>query len=265
MVDPIPTQTDPLRQMLEGMAQRDYRPRTIQAYRAAVLAFYAAHPGTSSALLGPAHAHAWLARRQAQGLSTEQAASALGLLFGRPFPLAARRPPRPRPTRRSDEVARLLQALPQAFASPAPRLAIALLAATGLRLAELMALRVGDLDLPSGKLRVQRGAVRQDRLLAIPDDLREGLAAWTRRRLPSGPLLAGRYGQPVSARTVQRWLAQVSRNAGLTRPLTAADLRRAWVAERASHGLAATHLQRLAGHGRPASTRRLLKRLSPYS
>ncbi len=263
---PSPVETPvALRRMLEAMIERGQRPRTVAAYRAAVLAFYAAFPDHPPDQLGPPQAGAWLRARQARGLRTEQAASALGRLFGCPFPMASRRPPRPRPLRPAEDIARLLAALPRAFSMSAPRVAILLLATTGIRLAELTALRVGDLDLSARRLRVDRGGVRQDRLLPIPPELLDSLLALNRRRPLSAPLLAGRYGKAITSRTVQRWLVQASRCAGLSRPLSAVDLRQAWVAERASQGVDATRLQRLAGHGRPASTRRLLRRLSPYS
>lgn len=263
---PLPSSDHPaLAPMLLELQAQGYPARTIAAYLSAVRAFVSAHAPLDPERLGPTEALSWLRARRALGRSTDQAAAALGRLFGRTFALPPRVPPPPRRSPSPDQVQRLLQELPAALSEPGPRLAIALLAGTGLRLRELVNLRVADVDPRGQRLRIQRGAVHEDRLLPVPPELQAPLLAMIRGQDPTSPLWRGRYGQPLCARTVQRWLTRASRRAGLGAALTPADLRRAFIAARAAAGLAEQRLRRLAGHGRVEATRRMLGQLSVYA
>ena len=90
------------------------------------------------------------------------------------------------------------------------RLVLELFYATGMRLAELLGLKVGDADLGGGTLRVL-GKRNKERLIPLApgmvDRLREHLdmrRAQAGELLRGAPLLADEAGQPLARRSVQR-------------------------------------------------------------
>lgn len=87
------------------------------------------------------------------------------------------------------------------------RLVLELLYGTGMRLAELIGLKVGDLDSSQGTLRLL-GKRSKERIVPIPPALVEGLKAHLARRGTAlgmdAPLLVGPQGKPLARRSVQR-------------------------------------------------------------
>src|SRR5256885_2920134 len=106
-----------------------------------------------------------------------------------------------------EEVALLLQAAP----GPKYKAALATAYGAGLRVSEVVALKVGDVDSERMLLRVERGKGRKDRYAMLSPQLLELLRAWWRegRRLgallPGGWLFPGRTPiEPLSARQLNR-------------------------------------------------------------
>jgi integrase/recombinase XerD len=104
-----------------------------------------------------------------------------------------------------EEVALVLQAAP----GPKYKAALATAYGAGLRVSEVVALKVGDIDSERMLLRVERGKGRKDRHAMLSPQLLELLRAWWRegRRLgvllPQGWLFPGRNrssrSRPVSS------------------------------------------------------------------
>ena len=104
------------------------------------------------------------------------------------------------------------------------------LVGTGLRFGEATALRVGDVDLTSGSVRVSRAwkatngngrrlgptkTRRSDRTVAIPANVRAALAPLVAGRAPGEWLFTNRAGRPVTQGTFRRaWEPAVSTLAG---------------------------------------------------
>ncbi len=97
-------------------------------------------------------------------------------------------------------------------------LVMELLYGTGMRLAELLALQIGDLDTRAGTLRLM-GKRSKERIVPLAPGLITRLAARIAGRpaeqaRPEAPLLIGARGEPLSRRSVQRlvqrYLGQVT-------------------------------------------------------
>lgn len=100
--------------------------------------------------------------------------------------------------------------LPQGDEGVRHRLVLELLYGTGMRLAELLALRPVDVNMDHGTLLVM-GKRAKERLIPMSDSIAEAIEAWLKVRagLPGGadhdgPLLIGPGGKPLSRRSVQR-------------------------------------------------------------
>jgi site-specific recombinase XerD len=103
-----------------------------------------------------------------------------------------------------------------ALADPRERALTLLLLDTGLRLAEVTSLRVGDLR-PEGSIRVL-GKGSKERIVPIGTTARRALLGYVAGRDPVGPadpLFIGRYGAPLSRRGIQYAIARLGRRAGV--------------------------------------------------
>lgn len=129
----------------------------------------------------------------------------------------------PRRQRRLPEVldadeARALVELPANGAlARRDRAMLELFYSSGLRLAELVGLRWGDVDLDDGQARVL-GKGRKTRIVPIGRHAREALRALAADgAAPDQPVFRGRGGAPLSPRSVQLRLKQAALKSGLPR------------------------------------------------
>src|SRR5262250_311063 len=137
-----------------------------------------------------------------------------------------------------EEVTLLLQAA----SAPKYKAAFAIAYGAGLRVSEVVALKVGDIDSKRMLLRVERGKGGKDRHAMLSPPLLELLRAWWRegrRRnllLPGGWLFpGGNPVEPLSARQLCRVVRAAAQAAGITKPVAthaAAQLRHAFARAR---------------------------------
>jgi integrase/recombinase XerD len=127
-----------------------------------------------------------------------------------------------------EEVALLLQAAP----GPKYKAALATAYGAGLRVSEVVALKVGDIDSERMLLRVERGKGGKDRHAMLSPQLLELLRAWWRegrRRsllLPGGWLFPGRNPvEPLSARQLCRAVRAAAQAAGIKKRVSPHTLR----------------------------------------
>ncbi|MBW7929915.1 MAG: tyrosine recombinase XerC [Gammaproteobacteria bacterium] len=99
------------------------------------------------------------------------------------------------------------------------RAMLELLYSSGLRLAELVGLDLGDIDLAEGLVRVT-GKGRKTRLVPVGRVAREAVAAWLRQRagmaaIDERAVFTGTRGGRISPRTVQARVSHWARRSGL--------------------------------------------------
>lgn len=138
------------------------------------------------------------------------------------------------------EVRALLDAVE---ANPGTAAMLATLLDTGLRVAEVCALQIGDLDARAGLLHVRRDKSAKPRMVRLPEGLLLRLRDYWKAERPPGPWLfpAHRLLDPGRIDPAQPWadrplgpdafrslLHDVRRRTGLTRWVTPHDLRRTY-------------------------------------
>jgi integrase/recombinase XerC len=166
-----------------------------------------------------------------------------------------------------DEVFHLLgQAAGDDFAGRRDRAILEVFYAGGLRLSELAGLKVVDLDLAQGLLRVW-GKGSKERLaflgeparVALKDYLpfREGLLL-KRRRGAEAALFLNLKGGPLSTRSVARIVARLAAHAGLSQALTPHGLRHTFATHMLEGQADLRALQEMLGHSSISSTQRYL-------
>jgi integrase/recombinase XerD len=246
----------PLRQrFIDDLRIRNYAPRTIEAYVAGV-ARLAKHFGRSPDLLGPEDIRAFqihLIDRHVSWSQFNQVVSALRLLYrvtlGRPehvpyIPYGKR--PKTLPAVLSpEEVACLIQA-----AAPGrDRVLLQVTYACGLRLAEVLALQVGDIDSARMVIHVRQGKGGKDRLVPLSVRLLEELRAYWRSCRPPCYLFPGKKpDRPLTNGGVQRLFRTIAKRAGLTKHCSMHTLRHSYATHLLEAGVDLLTLKSLLVH-----------------
>jgi integrase/recombinase XerD len=254
----------PLRQRLTHDLQlRNYAPKTVSAYVSAVARF-ARHFGRSPDRLGPEEVRQYQLHLLGQGASWSrfnQAVCALRFFYS----VTLRRPdavalipygkkPKPLPDVLSpEEVCRLFAAV----AEPRYRLILQAAYACGLRVSEVVRLRVGDVDAQRMVLHVRCAKGRKDRLVPLSPALLDRLRAYWREYRPRPWLFPGRApAGHLSVGQVQRVCHRAVRACGLTKRASMHTLRHSYATHLLEAGTDLATLQRLLGHNQLSTTLR---------
>lgn len=118
----------------------------------------------------------------------------------------------------------------------------------GLRLSEVLVLRVADIDKERRLLRIEQGKGAKDRLVPLSPALLEALRGYWRLYRPREWLFAGRRGEPLSSTALQRVYTRAKERAGVNKEGGIHALRHAYATHQLAAGLPVERLQRLMGH-----------------
>jgi site-specific recombinase XerD len=269
----------PLRQrFIQDLQRRNYAPRTVSCYVAAVARF-AAHFGRSPDQLGPEHTRQYQLRllgRKVSWSRFNQAVCALRFLYrvtldrpGVVTQLPFGKKPRALPAVLSpEEVGRLFAAA----ASPRDRLLLQTAYAAGLRVSEVVRLRLADIDPQRMVLHVRCAKGQKDRLVPLSAVLLARLRAYWQECRPRVWLFPGQTPQGhLSIGQAQRLCHAALRAAGITRKASMHTLRHSYATHLLEGGTDLPTLQKLLGHNQLSTTLRythvgqphLLRALSP--
>jgi integrase/recombinase XerD len=253
----------PLRQrMIEDMKLRNFAPRTVQAYVARVATF-ARHFGRSPEALGRDEVRSYLLHlvheKHVCWSTYNQTVAGLRFLYevtldreGVLVHIACPKQPKKLPVVLSlEEVARLFAAI-----SGLKHRAILMTAyAAGLRISEVVALRVDDIDSQRMVLRVRQGKGRKDRYVMLSPRLLALLREYWKAARPAEWLFPGDIpGQHLTASTVHRVCVQAARDAGLGKHVTVHTLRHSFATHLLEAGTDIRTIQVLLGHRNLKST-----------
>src|SRR5688500_1937202 len=168
-----------------------------------------------------------------------------------------RQPRRLPPVLSVEEITLLLQAAP----GPKYKAALATAYGAGLRVSEVVALKVGDVDSERMLLRVERGKGRKDRNAMLSPQLLELLRAWWRegRRLgvllPRGWLFPGRNPvEPLSTRQLNRAVHAAAEAAGIKKRVSPHTLRHSFATHLLEQDTDIRVIQVLLGHAKLDTT-----------
>jgi site-specific recombinase XerD len=241
--------------MIEDMKLRNLSPHTQEAYVRAVVKL-AQHYRKSPDKLDQEEVRAYLVRLAEQRVapsSFNQARCALKFFYrvtlgrdwaldgivcaktGKPLPVVLSR----------DEVAQFFQAV----YSPKYRVMLMIAYGAGLRVSELVALRVEDIDSRRMVIRVYQGKGRKDRYVMLSPKLLAELREYWKRFHPVKWLFPGRdKGQPLSRRIVNDACLEAARRAGIKKRVSPHTLRHSFATHLLDAGTDIRTIQALLGH-----------------
>ena len=140
------------------------------------------------------------------------------------------------------------------------RAMLELMARTGLRVSEMLALRMKDVTLSQrkGELLVRHGKGMKERSIPLGLKVRQALSAYLSVRPESDWLFLSRTLRPLSPRDIQRLVQNAAYRAGLRRSVTPHLLRHTFATRALRGGVDIATLSRLLGHETLATTARYL-------
>jgi site-specific recombinase XerD len=160
-----------------------------------------------------------------------------------------------------DEVMRLFQAV----TDPRYRLLLQTAYAAGLRVSEVVALRVTDIDSQRMLLHIRCAKGHKDRLVPLSALLLEQLRDYWRRYRPQRWLFPGqRPDSPLSIGQVQRICRQAVRAASITKKASMHTLRHSYATHLLENGTDLATLQKLLGHNQLSTTLRYTHIQQPH-
>jgi integrase/recombinase XerD len=129
--------------------------------------------------------------------------------------------------------------------------------ATGLRVSELVNLKIEDLNSQTMTLKVRAGKGRKDRLLPLSQPLLDVLRQYAKLYGPVVFLFNGAIaGHPLSVRAVQNAFSKAKQKAGLTHKVSAHTLRHAFATHHLDEGTHLAAIKTMLGHTNIKTTAR---------
>lgn len=132
--------------------------------------------------------------------------------------------------------------------------------ATGVRISELLSLKLKDVDLKNRVLFV-KGKRGKERVVPIGEKAVKALEEYIKERKevnPESPLFCGKKEKPLSDRTVRRLVKKYSISCGIPKMVTPHTLRHSYATHLLESGADIRAIQELLGHSTIASTQQYL-------
>ena len=157
-------------------------------------------------------------------------------------------------------VEKLLAAPPETTLGVRDRAMLETMYASGLRVSELVALALNELDLTTGLVRVT-GKGGKERIVPLGDEATSRLGDYLKGARPSllgeqksGAVFLTRRGQPMTRQAFWQLIKRYSAAAGIDSSLSAHSLRNAFATHLLNHGADLRSLQMLLGHADLSTT-----------
>ena len=251
------------RRMLDDMTIRNLSPATQRSYVHAVSKFgrFFGRSPDRLTLEDVRTFQVHLASKGVAWASLNQTVAALRFFYGVTLGLAevperiayAREPRRLPEVLGADEVVRFLEAVPSLKA----RAALTTAYAAGLRVSEVIGLRVGDIDSGRMLIRVERGKGGKERYVMLSEQLLGILRTYWRLARPAHWLFPGRdASRPIEATVLHAACRSGRAAAGIDKKVTVHVLRHSFATHLLESGVDIRVIQVLLGHAHLSTTAR---------
>jgi len=134
------------------------------------------------------------------------------------------------------------------------RAILGLIYSSGLRIGELLKLKLADVDLERQSIYVKSGKGRKDRHTTLGQSIQPLLVNYVRTYKPEQFLFEGEKGMAYSASSVRAFLKRSCRLANIRKKVTPHTLRHSFATHLLENGVDIRYIQELLGHSRPETT-----------
>ncbi|MBI2474866.1 tyrosine-type recombinase/integrase [Candidatus Uhrbacteria bacterium] len=131
---------------------------------------------------------------------------------------------------------------------------IALAYGAGLRVSEVVELRSGNVDFPSGVLYIYQSKGKKDRITILPEILRDELQKAVCGKSPNDYLFASERGGRLSERSIQKVFSRALHSTQINKQATFHSLRHSFATHVLEQGTDIRFIQKLLGHANIRTT-----------
>ena len=118
----------------------------------------------------------------------------------------------------------------------------------GLRVSEVLALKIADIDSDAMCLMVREAKGKKDRALPLPQTLLYNLRQYYLAYRPEGYLFEGQKGGEYTAKSIQNFIKKYAREAKIQKSVTPHMLRHSYATHQLENGVNIRYVQDLLGH-----------------
>ena len=261
-LEKIRRQAELLDHFTQELHLRRYSPKTCKVYRGAVRRFLDCFKKDYSKITTKeirAYLLRLIEREEISASYQSQAISAIKFLFERVIknPQLLEDLPRPRRGRHLPVVMsrKAAENILNAVGNLKHQTLLVLMYAAGLRVGEVVRLKIDDLDEGRGLIRVKSGKGDKDRYTLYSALARQLVQVYRCEYQPQSWLFPGAQpGRHLTERSVQQIVAQVRKKIGLGSQVTSHTLRHSFATHLLENGTDLRYIQELLGHSSPKTT-----------
>jgi site-specific recombinase XerD len=136
------------------------------------------------------------------------------------------------------------------------RLMLALAYGAGMRVSEVVALRVSDIDLHELTIHIKQAKGQKDRISVIPESWVDSLRTWAGAKAGHEFVFASDRGGILTTRTAQKIFEHALAKAGIQKSATFHSLRHSFATHLIENGVDIRYVQVLLGHNNIRTTQR---------
>lgn len=143
------------------------------------------------------------------------------------------------------------------------KLLLSLAYGTGLRVSEVTALKVKDLDFEELTVHIKQAKGQKDRISVMPESLVAGLRNLIAGKAGNGLVFESERGGKLAARTAQKVFENAFRDSGIKKGATFHSLRHSFATHLLENGTDVRYVQELLGHANIRTTQIYTKVTNP--
>lgn len=134
------------------------------------------------------------------------------------------------------------------------KLIIQILYCSGLRVSEVVSLKINDLDFNRKIIHIKGAKGKKDRITIISETVLKNIKKYLAESQPLKYLFESMRGGNLTTRTIQAIISQNAIKAGITKPISPHSFRHSFATHLLENGLDIRYIQALLGHSRLETT-----------
>ncbi len=147
--------------------------------------------------------------------------------------------------------------------NPKHKLIISLAYGAGLRVSEVVNLKIKDVNLEELTIHLKNTKGKKDRITIFPEKIKNNIKNFTARKNSNNYLFESKQGEKLTERTPQKILKNALRKADIKKDATFHSLRHSFATHLLENGVDIRYVQKLLGHQNIRTTQRYTQVTNP--